>query len=121
MSFFSVFKSAISCYAPESLYNTLSNFLSITVCAVLKNCENIFKCQHAVMSVVTALVKDELMICKNSLRILSISEALNNFLVQSMIVTSFFVTASLIIQCFLKLSSLKNMFVMSLKSAFISE
>jgi len=81
MSFLSVFKSAIGCHASESSYNTLSDFLSITVCAVLKNCENIFKCQHAVMSVVTALVKDELITYKNSLRRLSTSEALNDFLV----------------------------------------
>ena len=121
MSFLSVFKSAIDRHVSESLYDALSNFLSITVCAVLKNCENIFKCQHAVMSVVTALVRDELMTYKNSLRILLTFEALNSFLKQSMTVTSFSVTASLIIQCFLKLSSLKDMFAISLKSAFTSE
>ncbi len=97
MSFLSVFKSAIGCHASESSYNTLFDFLSITVCAVLKNCENIFKCQHTVMSVVTALVRDELMTYKNLLRILLISEALNDFLIQSMTVISFSVTALLII------------------------
>jgi len=99
MSFLSVFKSAIDCYAPESLYDALFNLLSITVHTALKNCENIFRCQHAVMSVVTALVRDELMTYKNSLKILLISEALSSFLIQSMTVISFSVTASLIIQC----------------------
>ena len=99
MSFLSVFKSAIDRYAPESLYDALFNLLSITVHTALKNCENIFRCQHAVMSVVTALVRDELMTYKNSLKILLISEALSSFLIQSMTVISFSVTASLIIQC----------------------